>query len=64
MRTLVFINDIFEKKSVIDRFKQISPKLMFSVTSVGYNGKKYDHRAKLTELINGIVLINNFLKLF
>lgn len=42
----------FGPESVTDRFKQIEPKLIFSVTSVAYNGKKHDHREKLIHVVN------------
>lgn len=42
----------FGPESVIERFSQIEPKLIFSVTSVGYNGKKHDHKNKLIQVID------------
>ncbi len=44
----------FGSHSVIDRFSQIKPKVMFSVTSVAYNGKKHDHIQKLNEVMNHV----------
>ena len=44
----------FGSASVIDRFQQIQPKIIFSVTSVIYNGKKHDHISKLVEVVNAI----------
>jgi acetoacetyl-CoA synthetase len=44
----------FGSASVIDRFHQIKPKIIFSVTSVIYNGKKHDHISKLVEVVNAI----------
>lgn len=44
----------FGSHSVIDRFQQIKPKFLFSVTSVAYNGKKHDHKTKLIEVVNGL----------
>jgi len=41
----------FGSASVIDRFSQIEPKVLFSVASVVYNGKKHDHTAKLNEVL-------------
>jgi hypothetical protein len=32
---------------------------MFSVTSVAYNGKKHDHKIKLTEVLDGVESIEN-----
>lgn len=43
----------FGAQSVVERFKQISPKVIFSVSSVYYNGKKHDHVAKLNEVVKG-----------
>lgn len=44
----------FGSHSVIDRFSQIKPKVMFSVTSVAYNGKKHDHIQKLNEVMTHV----------
>lgn len=44
----------FGAQSVVERFKQISPKVIFSVSSVYYNGKKHDHVAKLNEVVKGV----------
>lgn len=44
----------FGSRSVIDRFNQIKPRVMFSVTSVAYNGKKHMQIQKLNEIIDGV----------
>lgn len=48
------INCLSVLKSVLDRFSQIKPKIIFSVTEVAYNGKIHDHKLKLTQVIEGI----------
>lgn len=40
----------FGTQSVIDRFQQIEPKVLFAVDGYSYNGKLIDRRAILTEL--------------
>ena len=40
-------------QGVLDRFSQIKPKVIFSVNAVRYNGKLYDHIAKLQGVVNG-----------
>lgn len=40
----------FGTQSVIDRFQQIEPKILFAVDGYSYNGKLIDRRAILTEL--------------
>lgn len=42
-------------QSVVERFKQINPKIIFSVSSVIYNGKKHEHKQKLLQVVNGII---------
>ena len=37
----------FGVSGVLDRFRQIEPKIIFSVEAVSYNLKKHDHLAKL-----------------
>lgn len=44
----------FGSRSVIDRFSQIKPKVIFSVTSVAYNSKKHNQIEKLNEIIAGV----------
>jgi acetoacetyl-CoA synthetase len=40
----------FGPASVIDRFAQIEPKVLFAVDGYGYGGKRFDRRQVLTEL--------------
>ena len=40
----------FGTQSVIDRFQQIEPKVLFAVDGYSYNGKQIDRRGILTEL--------------
>jgi len=51
----------FGSHSVIDRFSQIKPKVMFSVTSVAYNGKKHDHIQKLNEVMKNVESIETLI---
>ncbi|XP_038056888.1 acetoacetyl-CoA synthetase-like [Patiria miniata] len=39
---------------VLDRFKQIQPKLIFSVDAVVYNGKAHSHDKKLQQVVMGL----------
>ncbi len=39
---------------VLDRFRQIEPKLLFATDSYGYNGKKHDREALVAELLAGL----------
>lgn len=39
---------------VLDRFKQIEPKLLFAVDSYSYNGKQHDRTDVVTQLISGL----------
>ena len=38
-------------QGVLDRFKQINPKIMFSVDAVRYNNKIHNHLEKLTHVV-------------
>jgi len=40
----------FGTPSVIDRFKQIEPKVLFAVDGYQYNGKRFDRRSVVSEL--------------
>lgn len=42
----------FGTKSVVDRFKQIEPKVLFAVDGYHYNGKTYDKMSVVAELQN------------
>ena len=44
----------FGPQSVIDRFNQVSPRVLFSVTSVAYNGKKHDQIEKLNQVVQKV----------
>lgn len=44
----------FGSSAVVDRFLQIEPKVLFSVTSVAYNGKIHDHREKVKKVLQEI----------
>ena len=44
----------FGSESVVERFKQIEPKLMFAVDGYVYNGKKYDRTKTIEKIINEI----------
>uniref|UniRef100_A0A1X7VJ56 Acetoacetyl-CoA synthetase n=1 Tax=Amphimedon queenslandica TaxID=400682 RepID=A0A1X7VJ56_AMPQE len=44
----------FGSTGVLDRFKQIKPKVIFSVEAVRYNGKKHDHLNKLKTVVDGL----------
>lgn len=39
---------------VLDRFRQIEPKLLFATDSYGYNGKKHDREELVGELLAGL----------
>ena len=44
----------FGVAGVLDRFRQIEPKAIFSVEAVSYNMKTHDHLGKLREVVQGI----------
>jgi acetoacetyl-CoA synthetase len=44
----------FGTQSVIDRFQQIEPKVLFAIDGYSYNGKRIDRRAILSELQNAL----------
>ncbi|XP_033627620.1 acetoacetyl-CoA synthetase-like [Asterias rubens] len=44
----------FGVMGVLDRFKQIQPKLIFSVEAVIYNGRTHAHDKKLNQVVMGI----------
>ena len=41
-------------QGVLDRFKQVQPKVLFSVNAVRYNGKVHEHWAKLREVVGSL----------
>ncbi|XP_068680491.1 acetoacetyl-CoA synthetase-like isoform X1 [Montipora foliosa] len=44
----------FGVTGVLDRFKQINPKIMFSVDAVRYNNKIHNHLEKLTHVVQSL----------
>jgi len=40
-------------QGVLDKFSQIQPKMMFSVSAVIYNGKLHSHVDKLKQVVEG-----------
>jgi len=40
-------------QGVLDKFSQIQPKMMFSVSAVIYNGKLHSHLDKLKQVVEG-----------
>src|SRR5690606_313124 len=44
----------FGVKSVLDRFSQIEPKLLFAVDAYGYGGKHFSRRAEIEQIRNGL----------
>lgn len=44
----------FGETAILERFKQLEPKLLFTVTNHRYQGKTHDHRAKIQNLIKAI----------
>ncbi|XP_072163889.1 acetoacetyl-CoA synthetase-like [Diadema setosum] len=44
----------FGVTGVLDRFKQIKPKVIFSVDAVVYNGRTHDHLGKLRQVVEAL----------
>ncbi|KAJ1560654.1 hypothetical protein HK096_007734, partial [Nowakowskiella sp. JEL0078] len=44
----------FGVSGVLDRFLQITPKILFSVNAVVYNGKIWDHLVKVNQVVQGL----------
>ncbi len=44
----------FGTKGVLERFKQLAPKVFFYVDAYQYGGKHYDRAAELREILNGL----------
>ncbi|KAF9055287.1 acetoacetyl-CoA synthetase [Hymenopellis radicata] len=44
----------FGPDGVLERFQQVSPKFVFTVDAVIYNGKVHDHLAKVSALLKGL----------
>jgi len=40
--------------SVLDRFRQIEPKILFAVTGYSYGGKRFDRSAELSAIVSGL----------
>jgi acetoacetyl-CoA synthetase len=51
----------FGASSVIDRFAQINPKVIFAVDGYSYNGKIFDKREVVNEIINAIPSIEHII---
>ena len=49
----------FGTRSVIDRFKQIEPKVLFAVDGYQYGGKRFDCRAAISELQQSLLSLEN-----
>ncbi|EDV23760.1 uncharacterized protein TRIADDRAFT_26822 [Trichoplax adhaerens] len=47
----------FGTSGVLDRFKQISPKIIFSVDGVTYNAKQHTNLDKLKTVVNGLATL-------
>ena len=46
-------------QGVLDRFQQISPKVIFSVNAVHYNSKIHNHLDKLKQVANGLACLRH-----
>ncbi|PIO72903.1 putative acetoacetate-CoA ligase, partial [Teladorsagia circumcincta] len=44
----------FGPSGVLDRFKQVNPKILFTVEAVTYKGKRYDLKEKLNRIVSGL----------
>lgn len=53
----------FGVKSVLDRFAQISPKVMFAVDGYRYAGKDFDRRAEVAEIAAGLPCLQTLIHL-
>jgi acyl-coenzyme A synthetase/AMP-(fatty) acid ligase len=49
----------FETRSVIDRFKQIEPKVLFAVDGYQYGGKRFDCRTAISALQQSLLSLEN-----
>ncbi|KAK6060997.1 hypothetical protein COOONC_01339 [Cooperia oncophora] len=43
----------FGPAGVLDRFKQVNPKILFTVEAVTYKGKRFDMKDKLNHVVLG-----------
>ncbi|CAI8380538.1 MAG: Acetyl-coenzyme A synthetase [Acidimicrobiales bacterium AG-410-I20] len=48
----------FGSRGVIDRFKQIDPKILFTISSYQYGGREFDLGKKIVEVVNELPTIN------
>ena len=48
----------FGSKSVLDRFKQIEPKVLFAIDGYKYGGKAFDRRKEVCELLENLPSVN------
>ncbi|WP_249594015.1 acetoacetate--CoA ligase [Peribacillus frigoritolerans] len=48
----------FGSKSVLDRFKQIEPKVLFTIDGYKYGGKTFDRRKEVCELLENLPTVN------
>lgn len=46
------ISPDFGSSSVLERFKQIDPKVLFTIDSAVFNGKRYSQHSKIEEILN------------
>ncbi len=53
----------FGSKGIIDRFQQISPKVLIAIDGYSYNGKRYDRMGVLDEILSKISSIKNVILL-
>ena len=53
----------FGVKSVIDRFQQIDPKVLFCVDGYQYQGKSYDRSNEVSEIIDSLPTLNEIVVL-
>jgi acetoacetyl-CoA synthetase len=44
----------FGWRGVLDRFRQLSPRVLFCVDGYGYGGKEFDRRGELSEILAGL----------
>ncbi len=49
----------FGTQAVLDRFSQIEPKIIIAVDSYVYNGRSYDRRATLKQIVAGLNQVEN-----
>ena len=54
LKTGMAVMPLLLSQGVLDRFKQIQPKVIFSVDAVIYNGRSHDHMTKLRQVVDGL----------